>query len=201
MGGGWFALAGRSVCVYIYIYTQICIIYTDCRQFCYWLTDEASERPNDFLRVRQPLRFPGIQSGHLSAPHYATLTSSLQHKEVVPLYFLDLEWTSLTVPTAPSVLPLLTSSPHLWDAQASDPVGESPGTPLQQNLTDSSEGAESLFGNVHPGVSGALGPARNQGPSRLDSMVQLKRPRAEEGSDSQPRAAVCAADWVVSEHT
>ena len=36
-------------------------------------------------------------------------------------------------------------------------------------------GAESLFGNVHPGVSGALGPARNQGSSRPD-LVQLKGP-------------------------
>lgn len=139
MGGGWFALAGRSVCVYIYthryvLYTPIVanfVIGSQKRHQKGQMTSSGSDSPRvSWYPVGSPVR-----------PHYATLTSSLQCKEAVPLYFLDREWTSLTVPTAPSVHPLLTSSPHLWAPQASDPVGESPGPPLQQNLTDSSEGS------------------------------------------------------------
>lgn len=112
-GGGWFALAGRSVCVHAHVCIQR---ETKCSQFCYWLTDGASERPDDFSRVRQLLRYPRIRSGHRSAPHDATLTSNLQHERAVPLYFLDLEWTSPTLLTAPSVFlnlpPHPTSGPH-----------------------------------------------------------------------------------------
>ena len=101
----------ECVCAYTGMYTE-----TKSSQFCYWLTGGASERPDDFIRVRRLLRYPRIRSGHQSAPHDATLTSSLQHEGAVPLYFLDPERTSPTLPTAPSVfldlLPHPTSGPH-----------------------------------------------------------------------------------------
>ena len=183
MGGGWFALAGRSVCVH----THVCIQReTKSSQFCYWLTDGASERPDDFIRVRRLLRYPRIRSGHQSAPHDATLTSSLQHGGPVPLYFLDPERTIPTLPTAPSVfLDLLPHPTSLWAPQASDPVGETPDSPLQQNRADSSEGPS-------PSLECACRP---------DSMLHTEAARAKEDGDSQRRAAVCAVGWVIGEHT